>query len=331
MAQAQEGAILPSLDEFLFEQIDSETIVREFLDDLITNCAQILHSNYLTTQIKPYAARTIAHELILNASWAKLSVSPQIHGIKPDDDLQLPRIDQWSNGALRVELPSEVTLRSSVCQERPEQQEKVFQSPKKSKSVNEKVRKAKTEMKEKIPVGNPADLQSSRFLANKSARTSNCNNTDAFLLTKLFEDTRRQAVSGLKNVTLDTDMNVIAIQEPKISLGASLIVPRVTTKRVVKSELAPTAPRIKAKVAVKEKPNARRSKALPSLVEAESPKFDEDAVEVNMTDKFVCMPGVTFRDGSSVKSKPMPVREGAITRIQYEQYRRDLERRANGE
>ena len=83
---------------------------------------------------------------------------------------------------------------------------------------------------------------------------------------------------------------------------------------------------------VKEKLGAtHKRKALPSLVDAEAPKFDEDTVEMNMTERFVCMPGVTFRDGSSVKSKPMHVREGAITRMQYEQYRRDLERRANDE
>ena len=40
----------------------------------------------------------------MNSTWAKLPLGPQLNNEDtiPDDDLELPKIDSWANGALSV-------------------------------------------------------------------------------------------------------------------------------------------------------------------------------------------------------------------------------------
>ena len=297
-------------DDILLEQANAERCVREFIDDLLTNCAEIVHSNYLQTQIKPYAARTIAHELIMNSSWAKLSVGPQIFGIVPDDDLPMPRVDQWSNGALVVESPEDAHIRSSVCE---------FREPEKMRKPRRSAGRKLTHPDARISA--QASCQSAIFAARKPSQPKSKPETNAIV--KIFDDAKKQVQTANKNVTVDAELNVIPIQEPK-ALSPSLIVPRVTLKRApTKPDASPPARRPKPTVQRKSKKPSPSRTLLPGL-EEDTPIFDEEVVDVSVTDKFICMPGVTLRDGSIVKSKPNPQKASGLTKSQYESQANNL-------
>ena len=295
-------------EEVLLEQTTAERCAREFLDDLLTNCAEIVHTNYLQTQIKPYAARTIAQELIMNASWAKLCVGPQIFGIVPDDDLEIPRVDQWCNGALTVEDPATVQLRSSICE---------FREPEKQG----KPRRAADDRTISLTQisSQSSFIQSGIFAARKPANTVKAKQEPNAII-KMFDEAKKQQLqSGTKNVTVDAELHVIPIQEPK-ALNPSLIVPRVTMKKAAKQDVSPAPRRVKPKnhVTPTRRKKASSKTILPGLLEEDKPIFDEEVAQASVSDKFVCMPGVTLREGGIVKSSPSPQKVGGLTKSQYE-------------
>ena len=70
----------------------------------------------------------------------------------------------------------------------------------------------------------------------------------------------------------------------------------------------------------------KKRKILPKLLEPDVPVFDNEINEVSYSDKFVCAPGVTFKDGNVVKTRPPVSNAGQMTRVQYEDYLADLQR-----
>jgi hypothetical protein len=148
--------------------------------------------------------------------------------------------------------------------------------------------------------------------------------TEAEVILKAFEDARKKANITTKSVTVDADFNIIQIQEPH-GLPPSLIVPRIAAKKIIKPERqSPASARTTR--GINKKPETTRRKPQGRLVELDVPKFDTEVADMSFTDKVICSPGVTFRDGNSVRSRPPQTNANQLTRAQYEEYLEEMKR-----
>jgi hypothetical protein len=146
---------------------------------------------------------------------------------------------------------------------------------------------------------------------------------------KTFEEIRKRSTTTTKAVTVDADFQVIPIQEPK-GLPPSLIVPRVAAKKAVKDEKPAAASVRTARPAIR-RPEAAKRKPPAKVLEVDAPKFDTEMAEVTFADKIICAPGVTFRDGNAVKSRPPLTNANQLTRAQYEEYLAEMKRMAEAD
>jgi hypothetical protein len=76
--------------------------VLSVLEDIVTAGAQVLYAGYIRSQEVLYASKTLARELVLNASWSSIALDCREILVEPDDDLPLPPIDEWASGVLPV-------------------------------------------------------------------------------------------------------------------------------------------------------------------------------------------------------------------------------------
>jgi hypothetical protein len=121
---------------------------------------------------------------------------------------------------------------------------------------------------------------------------------------------------------------MIQIQEPH-GLPPSLIVPKISMKKVVGKVEKPVAATTRAPRPAIRKPDAPKKKPMGRLIEVDNPKFDTEIAEVTFADKIICAPGVTFRDGNAVKSRPPQNSANQLTRAQYEVYLEEMKRSAD--
>jgi hypothetical protein len=151
--------------------------------------------------------------------------------------------------------------------------------------------------------------------------------TEAQIITKAFEEARKKTNSAMKAVTVDSDFTVIQINEPK-GLPPALIVPAVSTKSKAQPPKAPpttaAVPRVTRPVVSRKEMKKRRPNT--ALVQADVPIFDEEVANISYSDKFVCSPGVTFKDGTIVKSRPPVVNTAQMTRAQYHTYLEEMKK-----
>ncbi|OHT08348.1 hypothetical protein TRFO_04988 [Tritrichomonas foetus] len=390
MQTIAESSDTVSLDAFLYQQRSSEEVVNDIIETILFNGAKILQNHYLQTQINPYSAKTICQELIMNSTWAKLPLGPPLDEIDSDDDLELPKIDQWANGALVVELPTNVQLRTCVLKSsqkdsRPKKNSKininlnsnsdnsnnsnneinVFSNAssnslsslnnqenvenEKNNNFNSKFRNgfkkpnglnSKISTTNKLNANAKSKLSQVSSVSKKAMKSANATKSSKFnptktkpakpagesvLIQKIFEETKKNTN---KNITIDSDFNIIEVAENKI-LASSLIVPKVATKKspkidsVVKKPLnkgkgISTYSKVRSSLGVSKKTTKKRT--LPKLIEADSPIFDDETTQGDITDVFECAPGVTLKDGSFVKSKSKPLKPNEFTRAQYNDY-----------
>ena len=129
----------------------------------------------------------------------------------------------------------------------------------------------------------------------------------------------------MKAVTVDSDFTVIQINEPH-GLPPALIVPKVTTKRAshVGDNNSSVSRQPKPSLVKPVPPPKKRQ--VQKLIETDTPIFDDEISEISYSDKFVCAPGVTFKDGSTVKSRAQQSNPNQMTRAQYEQYLEEMKR-----
>jgi hypothetical protein len=73
---------------------------------------------WIESQKIPYASRTLARELVLNASWASIPFDIPEMVAEPDSDLPFSPIDEWSGGVLPVRNSDHAPLRTSVTPQR---------------------------------------------------------------------------------------------------------------------------------------------------------------------------------------------------------------------
>lgn len=320
-----DGAALPEnyFDLVMQDRAAAFDAVRSVLNKIIDDGAAILHNHYLVSQRVPYASRTLARELVMNATWALAPLDDSVVVAEPDEDLAMPAIDEWAGGVLPVRDAEATGLRTAV--------DPIVEVKKPPQSAR---RPTQPE-----PPKVPAEPKSARGRPARAAAPANAEKTqkqrvrppptEAETLLRTFEDVRKRSNVTTKSVTVDADFNVIQIQEPK-GLPPSLIVPRISAKKVVKTEKkAQTMTGRAPRPAIRKPEPARRKPAPQKLIEPDVPRFDKDIAEVTFTDKIVCAPGVTFRDGNAVKSRPPLTNANQLTRAQYEQYLEEMKRTAD--
>jgi hypothetical protein len=61
-------------------------------------------------------------------------------------------------------------------------------------------------------------------------------------------------------------------------------------------------------------------------VAPDAPVYDEEVANISYSDRFICEPGVTFKDGSVVKSRPPIVNPAQMTKDQYAAYLEEIKK-----
>jgi hypothetical protein len=131
----------------------------------------------------------------------------------------------------------------------------------------------------------------------------------------------------MKAITVDADFTVIQIAEPK-GLPPALIVPKVATRARPPPRAAAAAAAARPARPPPPKKDAKRRRVAPLLL-PDAPLFDEEVAAISYSERFVCAPGVTFKDGGTVKSRPPVANTAQMTRAQYDAYLEEMMR--NGE
>lgn len=231
-----------------------------------------------------------------------------------------PPIDEWAGGVLPVRGSDASSLRSSVTPQR--------------------------EIRRPIPVhrpppssddpSNPPPADRTRAAAARAApvparaggqhrHPPSLVATEAERITKAFEEARKRTNVAMKAITVDSDFTVIQITEPK-GLPPALIVPKVSTRtRAIAPRASAAAVAARPVRAVVQKKDQKRRKAAP-LLPPDAPAFDEEVAAISYSDRFVCAPGVTFKDGTTVKSRPPVANTAQMTRTQYDAYLQEMMR-----
>jgi hypothetical protein len=315
--QGQEYLLEQRVHEFKSVTDDIYSII----EDIVTAGAQILYMRYIESQKRPYACRTLARELVLNASWAAFPLDSTEIFAEPDDDLALPQIDEWAGGVMPVRNSDATSLRCSVT---PQREFRKTQTLHRAHQLTEESPATTTGRSPAVARPTVASMPRAARDATKPRRPPPVK-TEAEIITKMFEQARKRTNVATKAVTVDADFTVIQITEPK-GLPPALIVPKVTTKSKPPAKPA-------AAVAVTRKPAAigrtdqkKRRKPQSFLIQPDVPVFDEEVANISYSDRFVCAPGVTFKDGSTVKSRPPVVDNAQMTRTQYDAYLQEMKR-----
>jgi hypothetical protein len=267
----------------------------------------------------------MAKELVTNANWLALPLDDMAVTAIPDDDLFMPAIDEWAGGVLPVRDADATGLRTAVT---------VASESKRSTGNSVKPLRGTAPLATEVlqPVAPPAGA------APRSARTAAAANatkprvrpppSEGEVLLKTFEEIRKKSTVSTKAVTVDAEFNVIQIQEPH-GLPSSLIVPKITMKKPGKVEGQAAATTRAPRPPIKKPEPTGRRRPPGRFIELDTPKFDTEIAEVTFADKIICAPGVTFRDGGSVKSRPPLHNANQLTRAQYEVYLEEMKRAAD--
>jgi hypothetical protein len=313
----------PAAPDYLLEgklqETHTSTIdVFAIIDSLISNGAQILYTRYIESQKIPYASRTLSRELVLNASWASMPLDSRSPIADPDSDLALPAIDEWAGGVLPVRGSDPSSLRCSVTPQREVRRTQTLRRP---LALLEEPPPPRERPKAAASVGRPAGARPAR-----EGRAVAIVITEGERITKAFEEARKRTNVPMKAITVDSDFTVIQIAEPK-GLPPALIVPKVVTRsRPPQRPSAAIAARPIGPPTAKKDTKRRK---VPPLLQPDVPAFDEEVAAISYSDRFVCAPGVTFKDGATVKSRPPVVNTTQMTRAQYDAYLQEMMR--NGE
>jgi hypothetical protein len=299
--------------------------VYALIETLITSGAQILYMRYIESQKIPYASRTLGRELVLNASWASIPLDINEPAADPDDDLVIPPIDEWAGGVLPVRDTDTATLRTSVTPQREFRQTGPLRRTLQPQDESSDSRRAPVEK----PTSTTRPVQ--RSGGDKKRAKAPPVVTEGQIIMKQFEEARKKSNISMKAITVDSDFTVIPIQEPK-GLPPALIVPKIGLK--AKSPVLPTTTKAGSALgAIPKGPrlsgprNETKKKRMPSLILApDVPVFDDEGANISYTEKFVCAPGVTLKDGTIVKSRPPAVNSSQMTRNQYESYLEEMKR-----
>ena len=320
----------PSTDVFKI-QIETQKCIQEIINVLINDSYSIIRDKKLDEKKNSYAASTLSKELLINASFALFELGPQIESVEADEDLELPKPDQWCSGVIEFVKPEEIHYRTNELPER---------NPPTEKNKKEKEKKiSKTVIQTNKTVSDSSAKSTTRRNQQKQARSSSINSNliqqpisndfhqeiskpqvpHSTALVNKYESFKKQMMNAGKNFTVDSEMNVIPINDPKIASNL-LIVPRVTAKKANKPvDMAQTQQK-KARSNIQlSRPLRKRHNPTSKLIPTDQPIFDNDIPDVS-ADHFIIKPGVTIKDGTMVKSAPLSFQTNKYTRNQYNEY-----------
>jgi hypothetical protein len=313
-----------ALDLCLQDTKSANDLVYHIVEDLVTGGAQILYMRYIESQRVPYASRTLARELVLNASWASIYLDNQEIVALPDADLTIPPIDEWAGGVLPVRNSDPTNLRTSVTPQREFRQTGPLRRTLQAQEETSDTRRGASERQNTLVPRVAPKSDHEKKPAKKVIVL-----TEGQIIAKAFDEARKKTNMAMKTLTVDSDFSVIQIQEPK-GLPPALIVPKVTTKSqklvAIRSTatlaIIPKGPRASMSTADLKK----KKKPLTMLIQPDLPAFDEEVANLSYADRFVCAPGVTFRDGQTVKSRPPLSNAAQMSRSQYDSYLAEMKR-----
>ena len=304
-SESEENFLIP--EDVFANQIASEAIVSDIIEEIISHGAQILHEKYIASHIKSYAVHTLSMKLIADAVLCFQYLDSSDVITDPDDNLEIPRIDEWSAGVLPFCNPETAVIRPNI------QPTRVFETP-------------VSDVELPIEISSPAPpikKEDVKFFSKTERRTIMENKiktkkpSESVGFSRVFENTKKRTSSQQRNITIDSDLNIIEIQEAK-NLPPPLIVPHISTKKAPVAESNPRPTQLQ-KVPIR-KFRPEKKKIIPKLIDVDSPKFESEAVQqAFQADKIVIAPGVTIRDGNSIKSRP-PLPSNVMSRAQYEEY-----------
>lgn len=333
MQSGNDPTELINFDSHLLLQHDSEDAVREIIESIITSGANILHTHYLQMQINPYTTKTIGLELIMNSTWANfpLGSQPNISDTIPDDDLELPKVDSWANGALLVF--ESMPLRVSHTQECPVKKMSIKEKKgNKGNKRNDQIthqnsfKHSTNKENDELMLSPKKSLKQTRIFSKKTLVPSK-QNSGTLTMNKIFEETKKSAG---KNITIDSDLNIIEIVEHK-NFATSLIVPKVATKRFQKDESPTKALNPKRRIPIQRRETKLKKKPLPKLLQVDTPSFADDQQTLSVAEKFVCSPGVTLKEGNFVKSKPKQLKPNELSRSEYQEYLKEFKKNSKND
>ena len=312
-------------DIFMAEQKISTDAVRDVIEQIVFDGASILHTKYLQSQIKPYASKTLARELVMNASWALEPLGDNSVFAEPDNDLDLPPIDEWAGGVLPVRSPDAIGLRSAIPPPRENKNPPTAGNKHRPQTSSNQTSRTAPSVETKPSANGSFKGRSNQQPKETPKKKPKPAVSEAVAITRLFEEAKKKTSIAMKSVTVDSDFTVIQITEPH-GLPPALIVPKVTTKRATHVNENPVAVSRGPKPSIVKPAPPPKKKTTTKLIEPDLPIFDEEVAEVSYSEKFVCAPGVTFKDGNVVKTRAQQANPNQMTRAQYEQYLEELKR-----
>jgi hypothetical protein len=309
-----------AFDSYIQESQQSADAANAIITQLIVDGAKIIYMRYIESQKMPYACRTLGRELVLNASWASIPLDMREIVAEPDADLGLPPIDEWAGGVLPVRNSDPASLRTSVTPQREFRKTITLYRSRITPDEESEKKPGPTNPRPVIP----------HSPTNKSAKPKKQIPTlsEAEIITRAFEEARKKTNMSMKALTVDSDFTVIPIAELK-GLPPALIIPAVSTK--TKAAAAPKSTSVLSAIPKVARPTpgrkeVKRKRPSSILLQPDLPVFDEEVANISYSDRFVCAPGVTFKDGQTVKSRPQAVNTSQMTRVQYESYLEEMKR-----
>jgi len=301
-------------DLFSF-QIESQNSIYSVIESILSCCFSRIQEKAILSDIKRVSSQIFMEEIKTNAIFSSFHLGSPLSSVMLDEDLELPPPDSWSCGIITIRDPDTVEIRSDVLVKRD-----FAPATKRNVEISHKV-----EISKKILQKTQSQLlNSTRFkprVAKPDAIHDKSMCTPAQALTKSIDATRKQQSSMAKNITVDSEFNVIPIVEPKSLNG--LIVPKVATKKLRNDDSSQPSRRKGYQISKQKATKSRKANV--ALISSDAPTFDEDAPEFT-TDKVIPSNGVTIKEGSYIKSKPKIDKEEKMTKQQYEAYIHELQK-----
>ncbi|OHT04824.1 hypothetical protein TRFO_27609 [Tritrichomonas foetus] len=337
-SRAKTEPVQPQIPEFFYDSIMLENnrandVVRDIISQILNDGAEILHKKELKSKKLNFAARSLTKELLTNIIWAKPTIDSDDISAEPDDDLMMPPIDEWAGGVLPVRDAEATGLRTAVDPTPTPKPTPHSGRRRQNTAAVPKSTPAETTIEVKPPTDSKSATSRTRTGVNTSSRNARKKvkppPTAADTILRTFEDVRKRANVTTKSVTVDADFTVIQITEPH-GLPPSLIVPRIQTKKIAKNEKTGNERSIARSTrtprATIKKPEAPKKRPPPKIVETDLPRFDNEVSDLTFSERIMLSPGVTFKEGNAVKSRPPQTNTNQLTRAQYEQYLEEMMR-----
>ena len=313
-------------EDQVFSQSRSLDVVSDIISDLISSAISVSWSNRLAGDRLSFAARSLTAQFRQHVAWCFIPADPDEFDAEPDDDVDIPPIDEWAVGVLPVRDAEATGLRTPFDPTPPPQPSTRRRRKQQVQHSAALVASIADFSEVKPPQSEKTGAGRTQRKPGNTRRRAKAPPTAADTILRTFDEVRKRTNVSTKAVTVDADFTVIQINEPH-GLPPSLIVPRIQTKKASqqtqigeKNTLTLSARTGRTQRATIKKPEVSKKRAPPKIVDADLPIFDNEVSDITFADRIVLSPGVTFKEGNATKSRPPLVDANQITREQYQKY-----------